>query len=74
MSVMVDFWWKVILAGLVTAGLAKLLGSSLGFWALFLIAWIGWTVVLLGLVRLAAWWWSRPRKGGTQEPPGGGIS
>jgi dipeptide/tripeptide permease len=66
---MLEVWWKVFLASLATVGLAKLLGSSYGFWALFAMAWIGWTVVLLGFVQLPRLW-RKPRKGEDQGKPG----
>jgi hypothetical protein len=66
---MLELWWKVFLASLATVGLAKLLGSSYGVFALFAMAWIGWTVVLLGVVQLGRLW-RRPRKGKDQDKPG----
>lgn len=66
---MLELWWKVLLATLATVGLAKLLGASYGFWALFATAWVGWTVVLLLLVQLERLW-SRLRKRQEGDPPG----
>lgn len=66
---MLELWWKVFLASLVTVAVAKLLGSSYGVLALFAMAWIGWTVVLLGVVQVERLW-RKPRKDEGQGKPG----
>lgn len=66
---MLELWWKVLLASLATVVLAKLLGASYGVFALFLMAWVGWTAVLVGVIYLSRFW-TRPRKGQDQDKPG----
>ncbi len=47
---MIEFWWKVLLASLVTVVVAKLLGATQGIVFLFALAWIAWTVASMLLL------------------------
>lgn len=60
---MIEFWWKVLLASLVTVGIAKLFDCPLGILLLFALAWIGWTIGLLLCWNLLDYWkWWRERR------------
>lgn len=64
---MIEFWWKVFLASLITVVVAELFGCPLGILALFAFAWIFWTVCLLLLLWLSDWWMKR-RHGRSGRP------
>ena len=73
MSMMPGIWARIFLVSLVTVAVAKLLGSSYNVFALFVMACVGWTVVLLGLLqldRLRERLWRKPREGQDQDKPG----
>lgn len=56
---MTEIWWKVFLAAIITAVIAKALGCTLGIVAIFAYAFIGWTAVIFILL----WLFDRPGKG-----------
>ncbi len=49
---MVEFWWKILIASVVTTAVAKLLGCQPGIVLIFALSWITWTVALLILLNL----------------------
>ena len=73
MSMMPSIWWRIYLASLATVVLAKLLGSSYNVFALFVMACVGWTLVLVAVLlldRLYERLWRKPREGQDQDKPG----
>jgi hypothetical protein len=53
-AMMMEFWWKVFLAAVLTAIVAKLFGCPWSIGLLFSVAYIGWAVgLVLALVVLA---------------------
>ena len=73
MSMMPGIWARIFLASLVTVAIAKLLGSSYNVFALFVMACVGWTLVLVAVLlldRLRERVWRKLRKGEDQDKPG----
>lgn len=73
MSMMPGIWAKIFLVSLVTVAVTKLLGASYSVVALFLMAVVGWTLLLVAVLlldRLREGLWRKPRKGEDQDKPG----
>ena len=51
---MIDFWWKVFLASVITVVVAKVLGLAWGIFLIFSVAFLAWTVLWLAAIWLSS--------------------
>jgi len=59
---MIEFWWKVFLAGIVTTAVAKVLGCQWNIFFVFAIASAAWVAGLLLIINISSFLWERRRK------------
>jgi len=53
-SVMIDFWWQVFLASVITVVVAKVLGLAWGILLIFSVAFLVWTALFVALLWLSS--------------------
>lgn len=59
---MIEFWWKVLIASIITAIVAKFFGSKWDTLLLFAVSFIGWAAGLILLVNISNFFWERRQK------------
>lgn len=51
---MIEFWWKVFLASVVTVVVAKVLGLAWGIFLVFSVAFLAWTALFVAFLWLSS--------------------
>ena len=51
---MIDFWWQVFLASVITVVVAKVLGLAWGILLIFSVAFLVWTALFVALLWLSS--------------------